>query len=139
MIPFTRRELVVAWSAATKASQVVPRSNAHRLLLFYAVECGLKAVYLKNQNLDLLDAQTAAPLAHDVNRVLDLLRADIALRIRPDLMQLPALQRPRQTRICHAKDLNQVWRYGGQLRNPTDQQVEKNLDAIQQWIAKELQ
>ena len=72
MIPFTRRELLRAWNMATKASSSLYRNNAHRLLLFYAVECGLKATYLKRNNLDPLDSQTAAPIMHDLNRILGL-------------------------------------------------------------------
>jgi len=33
-----------AWRQNTAASQAEPRTNVHRSLLFYAVECGLKAV-----------------------------------------------------------------------------------------------
>lgn len=140
MIPFTRRELVRAWNASTKASIAASRSNAHRLLLFYAVECGLKATYLKRNNLDPLDSHTAAPLLHDVNRILDLLHADAALRITPPQLNLSPLQKPTALqRPCRVGELNQVWRYGGELTGPTDAEVEQKLEAIQNWIAKELQ
>lgn len=139
MIPFTRRELVNAWNTATAASKATKRNNAHRLLLFYAVECGLKAVYLKRHNKDPLDSQTAAPLAHDLNRILDLLNVAQVLRITPKQFTLPPLQKPLTQRNCRVGELNQVWRYGGMLAQPTDIEVEEKLEAVQVWIAKELQ
>lgn len=42
----SRRELKKAWQSASKAyTDASNKTNAHRLLLFYAVETGLKAVY----------------------------------------------------------------------------------------------
>jgi hypothetical protein len=38
MLIFTDRELQKAWRENKKASEVTPRQNPHRLLLFYAVE-----------------------------------------------------------------------------------------------------
>lgn len=139
MISFSRRELLAAWNMATQASTALVRSNAHRLLLFYAVECGLKAVYLKRNNKDPLDSQTAAPIMHDLNRILDLLHVDAMLRITPLQFTLPPLKKPTLRRVCTVGELNQVWRYGGKLTNPTDTEVEQKLEAIQKWIAKELQ
>jgi hypothetical protein len=49
MIPFTDREIQRAWRTNLEASQVPSRNNAHRLLLFYAVECGLKAIIMKRE------------------------------------------------------------------------------------------
>ncbi|GCL37866.1 hypothetical protein SR1949_29780 [Sphaerospermopsis reniformis] len=50
-IPFTDKEMEKAWlrniSAYYKTPQ--PHTNAHRLLLFYAVECGLKAIFMKKK------------------------------------------------------------------------------------------
>lgn len=139
MISFSRRELSRAWDAATQASSALSRSNSHRLLLFYAVECGLKAVYLKRSNQDPLDSKTAAPIMHDLNRILDLLKVDAALRITPEKLALTPLQRPTLQRACKVSELNQVWRYGGKLTTPTDAEIEQKLEAIQKWIAKELQ
>jgi hypothetical protein len=51
-IPFTDREMEKAWSqnlCAYQNSQETSRTNAHRLLLFYAVECGLKTILMKRK------------------------------------------------------------------------------------------
>ena len=56
-LPFSDRELTRAWrelsAVATPTNSV--RQNPHRLLLFYAVECGLKAIWLKRQGRTLFD------------------------------------------------------------------------------------
>lgn len=145
MIPFSRRELTRAWDGAACAAQVCPRSNAHRLLLFYAVECGLKAAYLKRQNMDvwdgsLLDSKTGRPFMHDVNGILDECKAGLTLPKHLELSPLTVKNSGQSVpRHCGAGDLNQVWRYGGHLQKPTDTDVEILLFAIHKWITKELQ
>lgn len=51
-LPFTLREMQTGWrknfQAYKKASP--PIHNAHRLLLFYAIECGLKSILMKREN-----------------------------------------------------------------------------------------
>ena len=57
-IPFTDRELTRAWrdlSSVVNSQPIGIRQNPHRLLLFYAVECGLKAIWLKRQGRTLFD------------------------------------------------------------------------------------
>jgi len=128
-----------------RVAQLCPRSNAHRLLLFYAVECGLKATYLKRQNMDvwdgnLLDKKTGHPFMHDVNGILDECKAGMALPKNLELVPLKVGSSGQVLpRHCSAADLNQVWRYGGQLKKPTDTEVENRLFEIHQWITKELQ
>lgn len=47
-LPFTNR-VVPRLAQIACTANVQPRDNTHRLLLFYAVECGLKAVWLKKK------------------------------------------------------------------------------------------
>lgn len=139
MIQFTRRELERAWRSATVAACFSHRTNAHRLLLFYAIECGLKAVHLKRKNINLLDSVTASIFKHDLNRILDHANVAKALRL-PDQLSLPALKSPSTPRHCKVGELNQVWRYGGCLEPPFDDyHVEIRLEEIHKWIQKELQ
>jgi len=139
MIPFTRRELTNAWRNAQAASKVEKRTNPHRLLLFYAAECGLKAVYLKQQNCEILDDLVGKQVQHDLNRVLTILRvgAEYFLPTQMSLSQI-AVKGGQQQRPCQAGTLNQVWRYGGVLIGVTDTQVEKQLEKINEWIGKEI-
>lgn len=58
-IPFTNRELVRAWRNSLDVSKSEQRTNPHRLLLFYAIECGLKAAYLKQINKTVIDSDIA--------------------------------------------------------------------------------
>lgn len=146
IIPFSRQELRRAWHEAYVASQQVTRSNAHRLLLFYSAECGLKAAWLKRQNKEILDEQimdaaSTHPVSHDLNKVLDLLRAGQERKLPPSF-RLPHLrgyagiELPRH---CTAGQLNQAWRYGGKLEAPdTDQVVEAVLENLYQWLKGEL-
>ena len=54
-ILFTDREMENAWRENRLASCHQPRSNGHRLLLFYAVECGLKAILMRRQKIKRTD------------------------------------------------------------------------------------
>jgi hypothetical protein len=140
MIPFTRRELANAWRVAIAAAEGIRRSNAHRLLLFYAAECGLKAVYLRRVNKDVLEAQIAEDLKHDVNRMLTLVRAGRDLFL-PDSYRLAAVRGSDGNSVPRnfgCSSLNQAWRYGGVLVQPTDSDVESKLQEINLWIAKEI-
>lgn len=74
MVPITRRELVKAWGELRYASKVASRANPHRLLLFYAAECGLKAIFLAQSNAEVLDENTVGLKNHDLNQVMDKLR-----------------------------------------------------------------
>lgn len=141
-LPFTKQELTRAWRDATAFSDVEQRQNPHRLLLFYAVECGLKAVFLTQRHLDVIDDDTANMLKHDLNKIADL----VAL---PKKQLLPEgvsmkncnINKTLTPRNCHVSQLNQVWRYGGKLTGPgtiTDQILEQKLLQINAWINKEL-
>lgn len=94
-LPFTRRELTNAWRDLGKAArpnghQRCP-TNAHRLLLFYAVECGLKAVLLK-------DSQKTVFHKDDVKHGHDLLGLQTQLRLASTLL-LPSSIQVRGIRI----------------------------------------
>lgn len=134
MIPFTQRELNRAWRQACSASSVNNRNNAHRLLLFYAVECGLKAAYLKRQNIEVISTAIADELKHDLNKIMTKLCVGKALEIPKSLTLKPLTNR----RNAQSGDINQVWRYGGILEKPTDEELEKTLEKINDWIAGEL-
>ncbi|EQD39132.1 hypothetical protein B1A_17001, partial [mine drainage metagenome] len=72
-IPFTDRELKRAWRELSTIATPVAGSfcmNPHRLLLFYAVECGLKAVWLKRQNRNLFNREDIKSTGHDLRLVL---------------------------------------------------------------------
>jgi len=141
-IPFTDRELKRAWrelaDIATPAAGG-PRKNPHRLLLFYAVECGLKAVWLRRHNRSLFDREDIDRTGHNLRQVLKELKVGSHLRL-PESLQLSAVtqskaQVPRNGDITI---LHQAWRYGGECAEPTDEQCEIQLQQVLSWIQGEL-
>lgn len=140
MIPITRRELVKAWDELRRASMTPNRANPHRLLLFYAAECGLKAIYLKDNNAEVLDEDTVGLKSHDLNQVMDKLKMGKEYRL-PVNLNLPQLRTAgkMQPRKCGSGSLNQVWRYGSKCEHPADDaQLETTLEKVNEWIAGEI-
>ncbi|AEM46596.1 hypothetical protein Acife_0371 [Acidithiobacillus ferrivorans SS3] len=139
-IPFTDRELKRAWrelsAIATPAAGTV-RKNPHRLLLFYAVECGLKAVWLKRQSRSLFDRGDIDKTGHNLRQLLKELRvgADLSL---PENLQLQPVTQDRIPRYGNISILHQAWRYGGECTAPTDQDCENQLQQVLKWIQGEL-
>ena len=141
-IPFTDRELKRAWrelSAIAMPAAGSTRRNAHRLLLFYAVECGLKAVWLKRQNRSLFDREDIDKTGHNLRQVLKELKVGAGLSL-PENLQLQSLtlngaQQPRNGDISI---LHQAWRYGGTCVAPTDDDCEHQLERVLNWIQGEL-
>jgi hypothetical protein len=141
-IPFTDREIEKAWRENKSASIQSPRSNAHRLLLFYAVECGLKALLMRRQQKNRSDLCPAiSECQHDINKLLDSLRAGVYLKLPAQLSMKPIKGKGgNEERKFTPGDINQMWRYGGcsTLVDVTDQDLEKKLLEIVNWIDGEL-
>lgn len=141
-IPFTDRELKRAWrelSAIATPAAGSTRKNPHRLLLFYAVECGLKAVWLKRQNRSLFDRADIDKTGHNLRQVLKELKVGRQLSL-PENLQLQAVTQ-NQAQIPRNGDisiLHQAWRYGGECTAPTDQDCEHQLQQVLNWIQGEL-
>lgn len=140
MIIFTFRELKSAWWQAWIAYDAPDsKTNAHRLLLFYAVETGLKAVLLKRERKNDSEGEFSE-FKHDLNKIMDYLRVGQNLRLnRINLNTLQGKQRTANNGdTVSCGELNQVWRYGTQAKKPTDKELEAKLLAIQKWIEGEL-
>ncbi|MDJ0797229.1 MAG: hypothetical protein QNJ51_10410 [Calothrix sp. MO_167.B12] len=142
MIPFTDKEIERAWRENKRASDRNPRTNAHRLLLFYAVECGLKAILMRRQGKRRSDVcQEISECQHDVNKLLDCLGVQGSLRLPAQLSMEPIkTKNGNEQRRFTPGDINQMWRYGGVCSSAgtTDQDLEKKLLEIVQWIDGEL-
>ena len=140
-IPFTLRELQRAWKALRLASSQLPRTNAHRLLLFYSIECGLKAVWLRRESRTLFVASDIHRTGHDLNDILKQLRLGAVLPVSFDLNEAKDERKnPVSRRPLRIDALHQVWRYGGELVSPPvdDAAMEEKLEAVQRLIEKEL-
>ncbi|WP_323032132.1 hypothetical protein [Brachymonas denitrificans] len=141
-LPFTDRELTRALrelSVVATPAVAGDRQNPHRLLLFYAVECGLKAVWLKRKGRTLFDSDDINRTGHDLRGVLKDLNVGSALSL-PESFRLPNALRGQAQLPRNGKfgDLHQVWRYGGKCEAPTDHDCEQQLQKVLDWIQGEL-
>lgn len=142
-IPFTDRELKRAWrelSAIATPAIGSPRKNPHRLLLFYAVECGLKAVLLKRQNRDLFDCKNISEIGHDLRHILKILNVGKSFSL-PENLKLKSVETSHGNSHSRHGDisiLHQAWRYGGECISPTDKSCEDQLQQVLNWIHGEL-
>lgn len=142
MIPFTDAKMKRACRQNFKASQNQPRTNAHRLLLFYAVECGLKTAIMKREGIKRTDESMKngdlKEFGHDLNKLLTYLRTTPELYLRET--ELTAIKPSPQRRESETKrpvkpaDFNQMWRYGGQSIKLAEKDIEKQLEKIIQWL-----
>ena len=139
MIPFTDREIQRAWRTNLEASNVKPRNNAHRLLLFYAVECGLKAIIMKRQGKDRTDlCPNLAESRHNINKLLDCLSAGNSLKLPKEFLIKTKEDLNKGDRKCKTEEINQMWRYGGTVNSNGDPDLEKQLTNISEWIKPQL-
>lgn len=140
-IPVTRQELARAWRHLHQAACVTPRQAPHRLLVFYAVECGLKAVWLRRQAREVLEGVDIDHLGHDLNQLFTELRIGHSLTSLPATITLKPLGKsPRVRGRSGGVDvLHQAWRYGVEVQTPDDTLLEQKLDELNLWIEKELQ
>ena len=140
-IPFTLRELKGAWRLLWTASSLTNRSNAHRLLMLYSIECGLKAVLLKRESRSLFAKEDIVDNGHDLNKILKKLRLPFSLPGNFSLSQVKDNGKTIVLRDNYSVDsLHQAWRYGARLMNPPidDSEMEKKLEVLQTIIEKEL-
>ncbi|MDR2851721.1 MAG: hypothetical protein LBV61_01465 [Burkholderiaceae bacterium] len=141
-LPFTDRELKRAWrelSTIATPSAGISRENPHRLLLFYAVECGLKAAWLKQQRRTLFDSDDIEMTGHSLRKILKDLKVGFDLSL-PQNLRLNSVNHNKTEipRNGDFDDLHQVWRYGGKCLTPTDKDCEKRLQKVLNWIHGEL-
>lgn len=139
MINVSRREFEKGWARAKSVydgvAAGVQRNNAHRLMLFYAVENGLKALIMRLERIrdgeaDFSDEQ------HNLNKLLDRVKATTALRLGREVRIRNDLSRSQ--RSCCVGDINQMWRYGCVADQPDDYQLEDKLKNIALWIEEQL-
>ena len=149
-IPFTDREMERAWRnnlSAYHNSPQIPRTNAHRLLLFYAVECGLKVILMKRKRKKRTDdCAEISECQHNINKLLDCLGAGGSLNL-PEIFiqEISDTRNNKKPRKLNSGQINQMWRYGGQVvsivtepKKATDKDIETRLVTILKWIEREI-
>lgn len=142
MITFTDRELRRAWRENLDVSRLEsPIENPKLLLLFYAAECGLKALVLKNDNHSLSEeSPIISEAGHDLRGLMRYLRIDGQFRL-PRHLSLPPIRRTgknKKERGASLKDLNQVWRYGGKLNPKIKNEIQEELKRLNDWLKERL-
>lgn len=139
-IPVTRNELERAWRSLRRAADVSPRQAPHLLLVFYAVECGLKAVWLKKKAKEVFGSDEIKSLGHKLDDLIREVNKDLVLG---SSLTLPAQVRftplpPGIQRNGTAEQLHQAWRYGVDLVSPDIASIETTLNNLMLWINAEL-
>lgn len=127
MIDVTRREMEKAFRFHS-ALMGMCTTCSERLLLAYCVECGLKALIMRNERAE-LTSSLRSPIEHDLRAGLAQLRAPRNL----GLHDVTTTHRTPQH--VHPKNLHQVFRYGV---NVNDENVITELRAIAEWIRQKL-
>lgn len=143
-VPVTDRELRKAWKELSSVWGTTPlekRHNPHRLLLFYAVECGLKAIWLKRHGRTLFSSADIEETGHDLRGLLKDLRLGKSCSL-PENLNLREVKIENHGQVIPRNGgislLHQAWRYGMQCVNPTDEQLTQHLENVLEWIAGEL-
>ena len=124
-------------------NQAERKSNAVRLLLFYAVECGLKAAIMRRRGAKRTDScQEIGESQHNINKLLDVVHVNGQLRLphKIQMYDLAGSGNRKEKRELNAGQINQMWRYGGcSVGTETDCDLEEKMLKITEWIRRELQ
>lgn len=105
------------------------------LLLFYSVECGLKASVLRRRNLRSTAQLPAELRRHDLHRLAKELRLPLRLCMR---MQRSCPPQRGQGESVSFGDLHQAWRYGHVLQKDEEKQAIEVLHELRDWCQREL-
>lgn len=105
------------------------------LLLFYAAECGLKAIYMRRQGLDNTAKLDARARSHDLRHLAKELRLSQATVKK--LLHYCRAHRDRSVTIDIA-DWHQAWRYGKLIEPSDETEALACLDALVTWCRTEI-
>lgn len=134
-INVTRREFARAYRAHKNAIKRLDSTQygPYHLLLFYAVECGIKTVLLREFNADCFDSLSdEAKIGHDIKSGLRILRID-------STFSLKDLTKKRDSnRKYPPGQLNQAFRYGVHLNKNELMQFIQTMKEILDWLEKEI-
>lgn len=126
----TRRELERAYLANTKAFSKCS-GDAASLLLFYGLECGLKALIMKERNAEITsELSLIAQIGHDLRECLKALGAPASL----SLSSTTTKQRMVQT-VTNPM-LHQAFRYGVELKDGAE--IITELKKVHEWLIQRM-
>lgn len=129
------RQLRASFISQNEAVQQMAEGPPAALLLFYSVECGLKASLLRRLKLHSTAQLRPEFRRHDLHRLAKELRLPPTLC---DRMQRSCpSQHDQKTRISF-EDLHQAWRYGHALQRDEEKQAIQVLRELRDWYQGEL-
>lgn len=114
------RTLKRRFAELAAAGSRCPDPDVQGLLLFYAAECALKALYmtrfsLRSTDVENAGAKAARSYAHNLDQIL------VALRVSTtDCPTRPAIIRLRNGQAIDVGLLHEAWRYGEKVDNHED-------------------
>ena len=135
MIPAGEGELRRAFHQHTGLAED-GTSALHYLLLFYAVECGLKSIYLRRAPIGVNttnDIPAEDFYGHDLGRWAQELKLPISIT---------AVNTSFHLRRDHSQwsisDAHQAWRYGVAITPADEQRLVSWLEQVHQWIEENI-
>lgn len=112
---------------------IQPSNSSTRLLLFYAVECGLKSLIMSQEHVFLFSklSEEEQNCKHDLKKLLKILGVE-------EKYKLKAIKTNRGESIT-CGHYNEFWRYGLQcaqkeIDENKEMQIEEELKKIAEWI-----
>ncbi len=134
MIDLPQKALRRRAGELAKAAGEVTNQNSRALLLFYAAECGLKAIYMANNVLHTTSSShTAKAATFFVHRLDDLI---VELKVPASTIAPRPASCMFQGKAVAVGELNQVWRYGGTLEEQPA--ILSWLENLVAYVRKEL-
>ena len=134
MIPVGWNELSKAYRLHSKNAEN-GASASHYLLRFYAVECGLKSVYLREKRINRTDAIVDQHLrgSHD------LIRWAVEVNVPAHIIgRHSSFQLQRDSSRLNIDQAHQAWRYGVRLEPVDENAVNQLMCNIQQWLEEKI-
>lgn len=132
MIRATRREIERSYRAHRDRS-VACANRPEKLLLFYGIECGLKAVLMRSRCAEnYLELPESHRIGHDIREGLKLAYAPARLKVR----SVGSMHDSDPQETILPVDLHQAFRYGVHVVD--EAAVTEELKAVMQWLNEKL-
>lgn len=123
---------------AFKEKKEGTNSAPYNLLLFYAVECGLKALYMSEKRRQLKGVYNVAEIKkfrHDLIKLVSELKIPGAVA---EGKRHFRLQNEKRTRTWEIKEIHIAWRYGAIVDSNDERKVVEWLDKLCIWIENKM-
>lgn len=118
------------------------KSASIYLLVFYAVECGLKAVWLKNNGLSgtdqIQDQALISEKGHDLTVWTKKLRLPATITGKYDTKEPRMFHLSRDKSSWDIGKIHQTWRYGVKIDSDDEQKLVAWLNQVSDWIKEKI-